>query len=411
MQPTPGKQYTIQDENSLSLVAQRAYGDATYWIRIWNANQTTLRSGDPDLIFPGETILIPVLPERQLPPSPAANKDPNGIFLNLDGYEIRPMSARLIRSMDLVANGFQCTIPWEPGVDTILDGLVAPYQYTPAVASIGSTKIVTGVLYGTESVISQGTVLNLSGATATADLVDSTWKPPYEHNNKTLRDLIIEIVQPLGFNVIFEVDTGGEFDRVVAVKGQGIFQFLAGLARQRSVLLSCNTGTDLVVTQANIDGVPVATLEEGVTLGVTGWGSGFDGRQRFNVYRATSQSPFGNSEGLAVDSKVPRTRFKDITANESQSGNLKAAAEWSRNKTLADALSFQLTVEGWYKDNGEPWAENEIVTIISKSMFLPQGFNFLINRVEYVLDANGRSSVLSFVPPTVYTQGEIVEPW
>lgn len=411
MQLIPGKQYTIQDENTLSQVSLRAYGDATYWIRIWNANQTTLRSGDPDLIFPGETILIPVLPERQLPPSPAGNQDPNGIFLNLDGCIIRPMAARLIRSMDLVANGFQCTIPWEPGVDTTLDNLVAPYSYTPAIASIGNTPIITGILYGTEPVISQGTVLNLSGATATADLVDSTWKPPYEHDKKTFKDLLIEVVKPLGYNIIFDADTGGQFDRVTATKGQSIFQFLSGLARQRSVLLSCNTGTDLVVTSANIDGAPVATLKEGVTLGVTGWGSSFDGRQRFNVYRATSQSPLGNSEGLATDQKVPRTRFKDITANESQSGNLKAAAEWARNKTLADALSFTLTVEGWYKDNGEPWTENEIVTVISKSMFLPQGFDFLINRVEYVLSNNGRSSVLSFVPPSVYSQGEIVEPW
>jgi prophage tail gpP-like protein len=411
MNPPPGKQYTIQDENSLSLVAQRAYGDATYWIRIWNANQTTLRSGNPDLIFPGETILIPTLPERTLPTTAATNKDPNGLFLNLDGYEVRPLSARLIRSMDLVANGFQCTIPWEPGIDTTLDNLVRPYSYTPAIASIGNNPIVTGILYSTSPAISNGTTLNLSGATATADLVDSTWKPPYEHNNKTLKDLITEIIKPLGFNVIFEADTGGEFDRVVATKGQSIFSFMSGLARQRSVLLSCNTGTDLVVTQANTDGAPVATLEEGVTLGVTGWGGNFDGRQRFNVYRSTAQSPLGNSEGLATDQKVPRTRFKDITADESQSGNLKAAAEWARNKTLADALSFQLTVEGWYRDNGEPWVENEIVTVISKSMFLPQGFDFLINRVEYVLDNNGRSSVLSFVPPTVYSQGEIVEPW
>jgi hypothetical protein len=38
-------------------------------------------------------------------------------------------------------------------------------------------------------------------------------------------------------------------------------------------------------------------------------------------------------------------------------------------------------------------------------------FNFLINRVEYVLSDNGRSTVLSFVPPTAYTKGEIVDPW
>ena len=413
MRPIPGKQYTIQDENTLSQVARRAYGDGTFWIRIWNANQTILRSGDPDLIFPGETILIPVLPERQLPTTPDQNKDPNGIFLNLDGFEIRPMSARLIRSMDLVANAFMCSIPWEYGLDPELDKKIRAYSYTPAIASIGGIPIVTGILYNTNTVVAKGTTANLSGATATADLVDSSLKPKFEYNNITLADLLQEKIKPLGYNIIFDADTGGEFDKVVITQGQTAFSFFSNLARQRSVLLSCNTGTDLVVLTANTDGAPVAVLEEGVTQGVTGWGSNFDGRQRFNVYRATSQSPFGNGEATATDQNVPRTRFKDIKADESQSGNLKSAAEWARNKTLADALSFQLTVEDWYnpQNNGQPWEENTMVTVKSKSMFLPDGFNFLINRVEYVLDSNGRSSVLSFVPPTVYTQGEIVDPW
>lgn len=408
--PIPGKQYIIQDENNLSLVARRAYGDATYWRRIWNANQTTLRSGDPDLIFPGEVIIIPLLPERAIS-TQASTLDPNGMFINLNGRIIRPQAGRLIRSMDLVANAFTGVIPWQYGDDPELDLLVAPYSYTPAIASIGSTPVITGVLYDTEPRVGNGTTLNLSGATATADLVDSTLKPPYEFNDITLKDLLIQIIKPLGYNIIFDADTGGAFDRVTATKGQSIFAFLSGLAKQRNVLLSCNTGTDLVVTQAVTDGAPVATLEEGVTLGVTGWGGKFNGRQRFNVYRATSQSPFGTDEGLATDQKVPRTRFKDVTANESQAGNLKAAAEWARNKTLADALSFPLTVEDWYLPNGQPWEENTLVTVVSKSMFLPQGFDFLINRVEYVLGSNGRSTVLSFVPPTVYTQREIVEPW
>ena len=410
MNPTPGKQYTIVDENTLSQVARRAYGDATFWRRIWNANQTTLRSGDPDLIFPGETILIPLLPERAIQ-SQASSLDPNGIFLNLDGLTIRPMSARLIRSMDLVANGFVATIPWQHGDNPELDSKVTPKKYTPAIASIGSIPIVTGALYTPDTKVGNGTTLTLEGFTRTVDLVTSSWKPPLERNNVTLKDLIVERVQSLGYNVIFEADTGGEFDRIAATTGQPIFSVLSGLAKQRSVLLSCNTGTDMVVLQAKTDGPPVATLEEGVTLGVTGWGLRVDGTQMFSSYRATSQSPLGNGEAIANDLSIPVTRFKDIVANESQAGNLKAAAEWERNKTLAEALSFTLTVEDWYLPNGQPWEENTLVTVISKSMFLPQGFNFLINRVEYVLSSAGRSSVLSFVPPTVYTQGEIIEPW
>jgi nucleoid-associated protein YgaU len=32
---------------------------ATYWLRVIAANRASLRSGDPDLIFPGESIQLP----------------------------------------------------------------------------------------------------------------------------------------------------------------------------------------------------------------------------------------------------------------------------------------------------------------------------------------------------------------
>jgi len=35
-----------------------------YWQRVIDANQSTLRSGDPDLIFPGEVIRLPAVSER-----------------------------------------------------------------------------------------------------------------------------------------------------------------------------------------------------------------------------------------------------------------------------------------------------------------------------------------------------------
>ena len=78
MKPVPGKKYTIQDENSLSQVAGRAYGDITLWTRIWSANQSQLKSGDPNLIFPGEIIIIPLLPERESVKTSTADKDLSG---------------------------------------------------------------------------------------------------------------------------------------------------------------------------------------------------------------------------------------------------------------------------------------------------------------------------------------------
>jgi prophage tail gpP-like protein len=402
----------VQDENSLSQIATRAYGDPTFWRRIWNANQTALRSGNPDIVFPGETIIIPFLPEREIPQSQQqSGKDPEGIYIDLDGYELRPMTCRIMRTMDTVANAIEFTIPWQPGLDEQLDNRVTPKKYTPMKVSIGSDQVLTGRLYKSASTIGNGTTLTLSGFTPTIDIVDSTVKPPLEENNITLEAQVKKLVEPLGFTVKVLTDTGGAFDRVTAQKGEQIFNFLSRLSRQRGVLLSNDVPGNITIITADTGGAPIATLEQGVSQGVTGWGLSVDGRSMFNTYRAVAEGPLDTFEGVSQDNAVPISRFKEVSADESTGGNVENAARWARNKTIADALSFSLTSEGFRNPLGDLWIENTQATIISPAMFLKNGFNFLINRVEYVLDSNGRSTVLSFVPPTMYSNGDIVEPW
>ena len=64
--PIPGKNYTVADETTLSQVAARAYGDSVFWPRIFNANQFTLKSTDPDSVTRGEILIVPILSEREL---------------------------------------------------------------------------------------------------------------------------------------------------------------------------------------------------------------------------------------------------------------------------------------------------------------------------------------------------------
>lgn len=49
--------YTVQSGDSLSKIAQREYGDAGAWRRIFEANRDQI--DDPDLIQPGQELKIP----------------------------------------------------------------------------------------------------------------------------------------------------------------------------------------------------------------------------------------------------------------------------------------------------------------------------------------------------------------
>jgi len=50
--------YTIKKGDTLSKIAKREYGNANDWRRIFEANRDTIK--DPDKIFPGKTIKIPL---------------------------------------------------------------------------------------------------------------------------------------------------------------------------------------------------------------------------------------------------------------------------------------------------------------------------------------------------------------
>jgi nucleoid-associated protein YgaU len=52
-----GRRYVVVKGDSLSKIAQREYGDAKQWTRIFEANRDIIT--DPDLIHPGQALRLP----------------------------------------------------------------------------------------------------------------------------------------------------------------------------------------------------------------------------------------------------------------------------------------------------------------------------------------------------------------
>lgn len=57
------QRYTVKAGDSLSRIAREAYGDASRWREIYEANRDTITN--PDLIHPGQVINLPGLPDPQ----------------------------------------------------------------------------------------------------------------------------------------------------------------------------------------------------------------------------------------------------------------------------------------------------------------------------------------------------------
>ncbi|MCP4745031.1 MAG: LysM peptidoglycan-binding domain-containing protein [Desulfobacteraceae bacterium] len=407
--PAPGTPYIVQSGDTLKSIASRAYGDAFLYPRIKAANDGLWS------LQAGQKLIIPALPERQqlktaAYPAPPDMDDADAPIILIDGLRIRPETVSVLRTIDTGADAWTGHIEWTPGDDNRLDAVLKPFAYPVAAVYIGGELIVNGLLYTVRPATGNRRHVGLEGFSFSADAVDSTLTPPYEFNNTTLEQRAKAAVAPLGIDAVFEADSGGPFGRITAEPEDTIFDHLYSLAVQRGLLLTCTTQGDLLFTIAKT-GPAVGTLAENEPSALS-WSACFDGRKRFNTYRAYGYSPLAGKKAVtATDDNVPRSRVLTFAADDTTTGNINKAAEWRRSKQTAQALSVDLTVAGWRAPDKSLWRPNTLVTVVSETLMLPAGYTFLIRSVEFSLCTAGKQTHLSLVPPGVYTKEKVNDPW
>lgn len=419
--PTPGNQYTVVAGDRITFISQRAYGTEANATLIVEANaQLTGRAislEDLPTIFPGDILNIPHDAPLQAIRTEATKltipgKEPDDFTLIADGLEIPVMSGRVIRTMDTPADGWTAQLAWFPGEDKEIDKRLLPFALPEAAVYLGGKLRINGILYGVNPGLKDdGSTKDLAGFSFTADAIDSTIMPPYEVNGLTLKQRADQLLAPIGIRAVFDTEVGAAFERMTAEPTDTIVGHLTKYAAQRGILISSTPSGDLLFLRANTDGEPVGTLQEGRTP-VTAWAATYDGRKIFNAYKAIGQTP-GQEANVAVatDEDVPRARSLTFKSDDATTGDIQGAADWKRSKQLAEALGIQLPVDSWYAPNGELWEENTLVTVISETLDIPDGFTYLITKVEPEFQTGGTPAVITLVPPQVYTGEPVTRPW
>ena len=418
--PQPGKRYEVRSGDTLRRIAQAAYGDGDRWREIWARNETNLRSDNPNRIFPGETIYIPELAQRELPDANIDETDPNRARVSVDGYELPIQSGRLVRKLDSADDGLTVRIPWTPGNNPDLDRRLIPYAYPKITAYLGGSLQLTGRLYTVKRYSrSDGVEVELEAASYMADLVDSQVKPPYEHDGYSLVDIARRQCEGTGIQVVVDdtveesadLDPHAPISRATAEENETKFEFLRRLSEQYGMLMTSDRQGRLLISKARLNSSPVDHIIEGKGRMGEEFDVTFDGRERFSSYRAVAEDPQSEASETVADPAVPGGRFYTFRADEAGKGGLRAAATYRRNKSTADALTLPVPVSSWYNASGKLWEENTIVTIESRTLGLPNGFDMLIRQVEFIIATDGASAILSLVPPQVYSGEDVPEPW
>ena len=313
-------------------------------------------------------------------------------------------SASLTCSIDMAARGWSAVVPFDP---LRLDrwALYKPYQYHIASVYLGGKLMCFGRLYGVQpSFNDSGRHITLTGWSPVVDALDSTPFPPYEGNMVTLLVWATTQLTPFGVTVKWEATSVDKpFKRATIGKTERIGDHLMGLTRQRNLLMMSDESGNVIFHEVE-SGIPTTIIKEGFAP-FKEMSFNFDGRERFGLYTVLSQSPGRNNNATAIDSDIPSYRHTTVQANDADDADMKSTGTREASRALANALTIPFPMPTWYSDpaNLFLWEPNTLVRIISDSLFIPSGFDFLVRSVEYRYSEGETNAIVNFVPPQAYT--------
>jgi len=345
--------------------------------------------------------------------------------ITLGSRELEIISGSIIRSMDTAASEWSCVIPEvDQAVDQELYNLIKPRSFAPATGSIDGTKLCTGNKYITSATVTNnGSGVMLQGFSKTFRLSVSNPRQQREFLQSSLKDISLAFSRPFGLVVKSDNSIANEMNEKFEDEKIGaleiVYAFLQDLARQRGILMSDDVFGNIKYLKANIQQKTVGSIiegEDGLVPMAQDFKATFDDTQIKQNYYSINNSKWSrllsNPVGVSKNTSIKIPSFKAIQLDSLIEGAGQKAVDFARNYDLATSMQMPFEVEGHYAPNGELWKENTFVSVVSPSLFVPDGFTFLIRQIEYKEDSDGgKRTILSFIPPSLYAGGNIEEPW
>jgi prophage tail gpP-like protein len=337
--------------------------------------------------------------------------------LRLEGDSVRITGGELIQTFDTPNDGFSCALIVNYKDNPKLYWQVSPYRGTPAEVYIEGELKLTGTL--TKPVrdkTKSGDIVNIHGWSNTFKFWKSQLKPPYQTEGMSMHELAIYYGEQTGTRIIHPVKFDTEkstakFDRATVTRGQSAAEFLSPLAAIRNHVISSTAEGDIILQQANIDQPPVGTIDESKTLIQTQFKGAWDLLERPKWVRVVSQTPGSDGQATATDPNIKIPLREVISAYNDLKGNLKSTADWALKTKIVKELTQAIPVIGWHAPNGTIWSPDTLLTLVSETLWVPDGYTYFIRAVKFILEGNTKTAILSLIPKEIYTNEPVKEPW
>lgn len=406
-------QYTVIAGDTFATISRKVYGIETEAGLLASVNP-----GVSEPLTPGTIIFIAAQTDSSqiiIPESPSDSE--NEVALSIDNQRFRFWeSVRITRSIDSM-DTLEFTAPLEVDNRAFRD-IFLPFSYKAVSVTVGGEALFKGImLTPIPDLTADRKSVAVSGYSIPGVLNDCVIPAsafPLEFNGQGLRDIAKAVAAYFGISVEFTEQQGPVFDRVAAEPTKKVFQFLSELARQRNFVVSSTPEGKLLFQRSVASGKPVSRWVQGFPPITTI-------TPQFNPQAYYSHITGLQPAGVGVDGSqytVENPRLKGIIrpftfrADDTKSGDIKAAVEAKAGYMFANAISYSVSVTTWRDSGGNLWAPNTTVTLIASGAMIYSEYEFIIRSVSFFRTPISETAELRLVLPGSFN-GKIPEtlPW
>lgn len=393
--------YVTAAGDTFELVSRKVYGEELQATRIAEANP-----GVTEPLAAGVTLTIPdALNEVQLSPNPQGNPNEVSLLINEERFTFweRVSIRRAIDSVDTV----NFSAPFEADSAKFRETF-KPFAHLHAAVTVGGVKLFTGFVIGIQPQLTANRrSVQVSGYARPGILFDCTAAAssfPLEYEGQRLPAIAAALASPFGVAIETIGNGGAAFERVALNPDKVVGSFLADLAKQRGLVLSSTGEGKLLIWESEDTGTPVAVLQQGAAP-VVSVEAEFKPQKYFTSITALDPVSIGNPGGkYTARNKFAEGGFRPYTfeAKDTESGNVKAAAEAKLGRMFGEVASYKLSVNTWRTPSGDLWAPNTTISLDAPGAMIYGPYSFLVRAVTFNKDSKSETAELELVLPGAY---------
>lgn len=401
---------TAQAGDTFESLARRVYGSERYAERLRATNPD---AGDTPIA--GSTLVAPAAP---FVPASGVSDQPDETIVTINGQRFRYWTAiRIRRSIDGLST-VDLEAPFDHSITELREAF-RPFAFQPVTVAIGDQVMFTGTMVSIRPEVRRNERVLVASAYAAPGILADCSAPagsyPIEFNQLDLGLIAERLCDPYALTVEAPQGVGPMFERVALDPGQAVWSFLAGLARQRSrVLTDTPLGAIQIYQPEAGDREPVAHLKQGAAP-LTGVSAAFNQQEYFSHVTALEPVNVG-TEGSQFTVRNPHlvdvARPYVFRSSDVQGGDIKQAAEAKAGRMVGNMAAIRVSVATPRDQNGDLWQPDTFITLEAPDVMIYSEYTFLIRAVETERSGSGNSAVLTLTLPGAF-KGEIPEamPW